>query len=201
MANLEEKIEEDIDKEAAKIEAFEEPDEKTALLPKKDEKKKEKEKKKKDEKNKEKKPEDKKAASIGKIVTLISVDTEDLRQFLSFLYSWSLGVPLSAVLSFIGLWMLVGYATLAGVGTLLLIAPLTTYLTKRAFHITNEMMEIIDERVTKTNEILQGIRIVKYFAWESDFINAVESIRQRELKKLVLQRLTYMGFNMLTYGG
>ncbi|KAF5103613.1 hypothetical protein DV451_001353 [Geotrichum candidum] len=45
-------------------------------------------------------------------------------------------------------------------------------------------MTVTDERVNKLNELLQSIRIVKFFAWESQFAKEVKDVREKELKVL-----------------
>ncbi|KAF5097875.1 hypothetical protein D0Z00_002248 [Geotrichum galactomycetum] len=42
-------------------------------------------------------------------------------------------------------------------------------------------MAVTDERVNKLNELLQSIRIVKFFAWESQFAKDVKEVREKEL--------------------
>ena len=41
-----------------------------------------------------------------------------------------------------------------------------------------------DARVKLMNEILSGIRVIKFYAWESAFMDKVLAVRQRELIKL-----------------
>jgi len=50
------------------------------------------------------------------------------------------------------------------VGTLIILTPATAWLSKKANIIQTELMSATDERVNLTNEILQGIRIIKYFS-------------------------------------
>ncbi len=41
-----------------------------------------------------------------------------------------------------------------------------------------------DKRLKLTNELLQGIRIVKYYAWEHAFQANIESYREKELGRV-----------------
>lgn len=42
-------------------------------------------------------------------------------------------------------------------------------------------MGITDQRVRKTNEVLDGIKVIKLYGWEENFLNEVEKIRSDEL--------------------
>ena len=45
-------------------------------------------------------------------------------------------------------------------------------------------MKFKDSRVKVINEILNGIKVIKLYAWENHFIEAVFGIRRDELKEL-----------------
>ena len=45
-------------------------------------------------------------------------------------------------------------------------------------------MKFKDSRVKVINEILNGIKVIKLYAWENHFIEAVFGIRRNELKEL-----------------
>lgn len=110
-------------------------------------------------------------------------------------------LPISTVLAFVGLLFLLGWSAFAGLGTLLIMGPATTWLSKKANDLQTELMEATDNRVNITNEVLQGIRIIKYFAWEPQFMERILKTRQIELKKYVYMWLVWAGFGLLSYGG
>ena len=43
------------------------------------------------------------------------------------------------------------------------------------------MVGITDQRVRLTTEVLQGIRLIKYYAWESFDTGQIAKVREREL--------------------
>jgi len=49
-----------------------------------------------------------------------------------------------------------------------------------------KMLDITDSRIKITNELLQGIRIVKFYAWEKSFMDRVEQLRSEELKHITV---------------
>jgi ATP-binding cassette subfamily C (CFTR/MRP) protein 1 len=42
-------------------------------------------------------------------------------------------------------------------------------------------MTVKDERIKMMNELLNGIRVLKLYAWEMAFIRSITSIREKEL--------------------
>ncbi|KAL4506071.1 hypothetical protein ABPG72_013832 [Tetrahymena utriculariae] len=45
---------------------------------------------------------------------------------------------------------------------------------------------LVDKRVNLTNEVIEGIRLIKMYAWESAFLKAAKEIRKLELKKVFI---------------
>ena len=43
-------------------------------------------------------------------------------------------------------------------------------------------MTVKDERIKTINEILNGIRVLKLYAWEMAFIRSITHIREKELR-------------------
>lgn len=52
-------------------------------------------------------------------------------------------------------------------------------------------MQYKDARIKLMNEILNGIKVLKLYAWESSFKDKVLEIRQKELN--VLRKTAYLG--------
>ena len=42
-------------------------------------------------------------------------------------------------------------------------------------------MTVTDQRIKSMNEILNGVRVLKLYAWEMAFIQSITSIREQEL--------------------
>ena len=66
-------------------------------------------------------------------------------------------------------------------GSLALIAPLTLKLGARYRRLDQRIMDIRDERTTLMSQLLHGIRVVKFHAWESSLRSEVQAVRQREV--------------------
>ncbi|KAJ3200861.1 hypothetical protein HDU67_001760, partial [Dinochytrium kinnereticum] len=78
--------------------------------------------------------------------------------------------------------------------------PVQGIVMKRLAQIRREVAPITDQRVKLTTEVLSGIRVIKFFAWEVPFLKNVEALRRKEIM-LVFRRSIYQAFSMtLAFG-
>ncbi|XP_062988537.1 ATP-binding cassette sub-family C member 2 [Elgaria multicarinata webbii] len=125
-----------------------------------------------------------KESTVGETVNLMSVDAQRFMDFTNFAHQlWS--APLQIVLSIVFLWEELGPSVLAGIGVMVLLIPINALIVTKARSIQVKNMKYKDERMKVMNEILNGIKILKLFAWEPSFQKQVERIRARELKGLL----------------
>ncbi|RHY80157.1 hypothetical protein DYB26_003389, partial [Aphanomyces astaci] len=122
--------------------------------------------------------------SSGEIVTLSSVDSE--RLFQGFLLGpWVLVAPVTVLAVFIMIGFDLG--ALSGVvgGVVMAALLYSGYTTSTAVGaVRREILTVQSERVKLTNEMLQGVRVVKLYAWESPLEARIASIRDEELALL-----------------
>lgn len=90
--------------------------------------------------------------------------------------------PVAVVICLIVLLINLTYSALAGFGLLIISVPLLTWAVKVLARKRTRMNKITDQRVSLTQEILQGVRFVKYFGWESSFLERLGEIRGREIR-------------------
>ncbi|KAK1333553.1 LOW QUALITY PROTEIN: hypothetical protein QTO34_005938 [Cnephaeus nilssonii] len=122
--------------------------------------------------------------TVGETVNLMSVDAQKLMDVTSFIHLlWS--NVLQIVLSIYFLWIELGPSVLAGVGVMLLLIPVNGIIATKNKAIQVKNMNQKDKRLKIMNEILNGMKILKYFAWEPSFKNQVSDIRKKELKNLL----------------
>ncbi|KAJ3537700.1 hypothetical protein NM688_g6639 [Phlebia brevispora] len=118
---------------------------------------------------------------VGKITTMISTDATRLDRSAAFIHNiWV--APIQIV---IGIGLLLGnmgYSALVGLGVLVLGFPIQFVLIKMMFAQRKKGVVITDQRVRLTTEVLQGIRLIKYYAWESFYVHQIAALRARELK-------------------
>ncbi|KAM4852275.1 ATP-binding cassette sub-family C member 2 [Thomomys bottae] len=122
--------------------------------------------------------------TIGETVNLMSVDSQKLLDMTSYMHLvWS--SVLQIVLAIFFLWRELGPSVLAGVGMMILLIPLNGILATKNRNIQVKNMKNKDKRLKLMNEMLVGIKILKYFAWEPSFKDQVNNIRKKELKNLL----------------
>ncbi|XP_051926934.1 ATP-binding cassette sub-family C member 3-like isoform X3 [Hippocampus zosterae] len=132
----------------------------------------------------------KRSSTVGEVVNLMSVDAQrfmDLTTFLNMLWS----APLQIMLALYFLWQNLGPSVLAGVAVMILLIPFNAVIAvkNRAYQV--EQMQHKDSRIKLMNEILNGIKVLKLYAWENSFKEKVLAIRQKELN--VLKKAAYLG--------
>ncbi|KAI9354106.1 P-loop containing nucleoside triphosphate hydrolase protein [Zopfochytrium polystomum] len=137
--------------------------------------------------------------SIGKIVTMMTVDVERIVSFVCYSHDPILNFPLSVILAFVGLYLVLGWTAMTGVAVIAINGPLTGYLGSFMEEFQDKQMKASDKRVAMTNEILNGIRIIKYFGWEDQFSERLLKVRETELGLVLKGSLLWIFTSLVTY--
>ncbi|CAH2256577.1 multidrug resistance-associated 7 [Pelobates cultripes] len=121
--------------------------------------------------------------SPGEVVNFMSTDTDRISNFCrSFHELWSLPLQFSVTLFL--LYQQVGVAFLGGLGLAVLLVPLNKVVANRILDNNQEMLKHKDTRVKLMTELLSGMRVVKFYTWESHFASRVNALREQELRSL-----------------
>lgn len=83
---------------------------------------------------------------------------------------------------------MLGVSSLFGLLVTCLFLPLNHFAGKVFVNAQDNLMKTRDERISLMNEILGGIRMLKFMAWERGFEARVHKVRGNELK---YQRRSY----------
>ncbi|KAH8103346.1 multidrug resistance-associated ABC transporter [Cristinia sonorae] len=128
--------------------------------------------------------------SVGQITTMISTDASRLDRC-----AWQAhNLWVAPVQIIIGVALLIanlGYSALVGLGVLLFGFPIQFFLVKLIFGQRKKGVKFTDQRVRLLTEVLQGIRLIKYYAWELFYSHQIGEFRKKELKtvrKIALSR-------------
>lgn len=122
--------------------------------------------------------------AAGYVVNLLSNDVSRLDYgFIYVHYAWLM--PITAILICYLIWGQVGFASVVGVvGLLLKTLPVQTGLSRLSAKLRMKIAVRTDQRVGIMNEIIQGIQVIKMYAWEKPFSLVVAEARRREIKQI-----------------
>ncbi|KAF8178248.1 multidrug resistance-associated ABC transporter [Pholiota molesta] len=140
----------------------------------------------------EKKTDEDDFSSKAQIMTLMTTDVDRVSDFAWHVFSL-VDAPIEIVIGTIFLYSLLGVSCFFGLAVTCLFLPMNHYTGKVVVgnSITGaqeNLMKARDERVSLMNEILGGIRMIKFMGWERSFEKRVLAIRTKELK---YQKLNY----------
>ncbi|KAG6453080.1 multidrug resistance-associated protein 1 isoform X1 [Manduca sexta] len=130
-----------------------------------------------------------KESTVGEIVNLMSVDAQRFVELTAYLNMiWSAPLQISLALYF--LWGILGPSVLAGLAVMIILIPVNGLIANRVKTLQIRQMKYKDERVKLMNEILNGIKVLKMYAWEPSFEDQVLKIRNKEMN--VLKQTAYL---------
>ena len=78
-----------------------------------------------------------------------------------------------------------GPSALAGFGFFILATPVQTYVMKKLFGLRRRSMAWTDKRAKLLQELLGGMKVIKFFAWEVPFLARISEYRQKEMKYVI----------------
>lgn len=122
--------------------------------------------------------------NTGTIINLMAVDSfklSDISAYLHFLWAAS---PVQLVICVLLLYRILGYTSFVSILIMILAMPLNYYIAQQFSRTQKKVMAATDARIHTTNEVLQNIRIIKYFAWEQRFSAIVDEKRAVELRAI-----------------
>ncbi|XP_018417069.1 PREDICTED: canalicular multispecific organic anion transporter 1 isoform X2 [Nanorana parkeri] len=125
-----------------------------------------------------------KESTVGETVNLMSADAQKFMDLTNFIHLiWS--SPMQIAISIVFLWVELGPAVMAGLGVMVLLIPINAVLATKSKSFQTKNMKNKDSRLKIMNEILNGIKILKLYAWEPSFEKQVQVIREKELKNML----------------
>ena len=130
----------------------------------------------------------------GRVVNLMSTDTYRIDQASGMFHIvWT--APVTILITLVVLLINLTYSALAGFALLVIGLPALTKAIKKLFVRRRAINKITDQRVSLTQEILQSVRFVKYFGWESPFLERISQIRRREIAAIQVLLTIRNGIN------
>jgi len=137
------------------------------------------------------------ATSTGQVVNMMSNDTQQMQRFIQFV-GMILIAPMQIIVSLVLIFRQVGNATWVGVAFMVCLAPVNIVVFSIVGKMRRKVLKFSDLRVKMMNEVLSGIRIIKYYAWEKPFAKEIGKLREQELRALTtLAYVAGVGFSMI----
>ncbi|KLO13407.1 multidrug resistance-associated ABC transporter [Schizopora paradoxa] len=120
---------------------------------------------------------------VGQVTTMISTDATRLDLCSQYVHNlWVAPIQIA-----IGIGLLInnlGVSALVGLGVLVLGFPVQFLLVRVMFRARRKGVVFTDRRVRFTTEILQGIRLIKFFAWEQFYGENIGKLREAEVRQI-----------------
>ena len=138
--------------------------------------------------------------TTGKIVTLMSNDCQKLQEVAMTIHSlW--GSPVLIVGIIIYLYFVIEWAAIIGFLVTFMMGPLTAVLAIRLAKLRRELLPYVDKRVGIVTEVIKGIRVIKYYAWEKSFRERIVEVREKEGNVLVGLAVASSWFSVSLFAG
>ncbi|KAJ6635778.1 putative multidrug resistance-associated protein lethal [Pseudolycoriella hygida] len=134
--------------------------------------------------------------TAGQVVNLISNDVARIDMSIMFLHYLWVGPLETVVVSYL-MYREIGVSAFIGVAFLLAFIPLQAFLGKKTSVLRLKTALRTDERVRMMNEIIQGIQVIKMYAWEKPFGRMVAMSRKKEVK--VIRYVSYIRGILLSF--
>lgn len=117
------------------------------------------------------------ATRSGHTINLVSNDVQKIEKSLNQL-GMVFSAPMELSISLGILWYFIGWEALIGATVFFVLVAFQILLARKAADLRKKAATFTDERLMVMNEIIAGIRAVKMFAWEWNFIDVVRELRK-----------------------
>ena len=133
----------------------------------------------------------------GRIVNLMSTDTYRIDQASGMFHLiWT--APISIIITLVLLLINLKASALAGYGLLCASMPLLGKAIKTLIARRKAINKITDQRVGLTQEVLHAVRFIKYFGWETSFLQRLGNLRSQEIRSIQFILAIRNGINAIS---
>ena len=119
--------------------------------------------------------------SSGEIMNYMTVDAYRIGEF-PFWFHQTWTTILQLCIALVILYRAIGLATIASLVVIVLTVLCNTPIAKLQNKFQSELMVAQDKRLKASSEALVNMKVLKLYAWENHFKNAIEKLRNAELK-------------------
>ena len=117
----------------------------------------------------------------GKLVNHISTDVSRIDFCCGFVHMlWAAPIQMAICLAL--LIFTLGSSALAGFSVFFILTPVQGKIMKTLFVIRRKTMVWTDKRAKLLQELLGGMKLIKFFAWENPFLDRIGGYRKPEMR-------------------
>lgn len=139
------------------------------------------------------------ASSTGAIVNLMSTDTSRITDYAALWFA-VVSAPVELAIGIFFVYQLLGVSCLFGLLVMVFILPINHFNAQIFSKTQDRLMEARDKRVNLVTEVLQGIRQIKFFAWENKWEERIMEARNAELYQLAITYINGVFFSLVWQG-
>ncbi|MCJ1306948.1 hypothetical protein MMC25_000592 [Agyrium rufum] len=138
--------------------------------------------------------------NTGTIINLMAVDASKASEVAAYLHFLFPSTPIEIVIAVYLLWTILGYSAIASLVIMVALMPLQVVIARQFNTTQKRIMAATDGRIHVSNEVLQNIRIIKYFAWEERFAAKVNEKRAIEIQAIRSRFILWTFASVVWYG-
>lgn len=124
-----------------------------------------------------------KSTSAGRLANLMAADVDAVFRARDCIMIF-VGVPAGTIVSLVGLYKMLGWASLVGTVVLILATPISFWLSRIMYKTQISVRKTQDARISLVTEYLASIRAIKFFAWEDAITSKIIAARAKEQQGL-----------------
>lgn len=129
-----------------------------------------------------------KSTTVGEMTNLITTNTASF-EFSIYHFVGIISTPLQILISSYMLWQYLSWATVVGLASMLAFLPINAYFARVNKRLRLSRYKLVDSRIKSLNEVLAGIRVIKFMGWEESFEKLIKGVRGKELINLIKSSL------------
>lgn len=122
-------------------------------------------------------------ANSGQIVNLMSTDSQILADSIQYI-NLGLIAPVQIIVAIILLSLQIGAFSLITLGIMIFLFPINFIYGRKLGMIRMIAQQSTDTRVKLLTELIQYIKLIKYYAWEKPLTEKIIEVRNQELNHL-----------------
>eukprot|EP00080_Pristionchus_pacificus_P000952 PDM60972.1 mrp-6 [Pristionchus pacificus] len=118
--------------------------------------------------------------TVGHLVNILSTDVAKFDTGFIFIHYMWVGPILLFAYAFV-IWQFIGVSCLAGFAVIIVLLPLQAFFGRLMGTFRRTTAQRSDKRISVMSEILNGIKVIKMYAWEDAFSAIIDKLRAHEM--------------------